>query len=123
MPALQRSPPMQTYQRAKLLRLHFTERDRYQGRPLHEAVVEKCRELKIAGATVFRGLEGYGDTAEIHRSHLVRHDLPIVVQIVDSAENVQRLVPILEEMMDKGLIAISDVEVIRIQKAKGVQSV
>ncbi|HLH39482.1 MAG TPA: DUF190 domain-containing protein [Bryobacteraceae bacterium] len=114
---------MQPYQPAKLLRLHFTERDRYKGQPLYEAVIEKCRELNIAGATVFRGLEGYGDTAEIHRSHLVRHDLPIVVQIVDSAENVQRLVPILEEMMDKGLIAISDVEVIRIQKAKGVQSV
>ncbi len=114
---------MQPYQPAKLLRLHFTERDRYQNKALHEAVIEKCRELNIAGATVFRGLEGYGDTAEIHRSHLVRHDLPIVVQIVDSAENVQRLVPILEEMMDKGLIAISDVEVIRIQKAKGVQGV
>jgi PII-like signaling protein len=110
---------MQPYQTAKLLRLHFTERDRYQGKPLHEAVIEKCRELKIAGATVFRGLEGYGETAEIHRSHIVRHDLPIVVQIVDSPENIQRLVPIVEEMMDKGLIAISDVNVIRIQKTKG----
>jgi uncharacterized protein len=106
-----------------LLRLHFTERDRYQGKPLHEAVIEKCRELKIAGATVFRGLEGYGDTAEIHRSHVLRHDLPIIVQILDSAENIQRLVPILEEMMDKGLIAISNVNMIRIQRAKGAQSV
>ncbi len=114
---------MQPYQPAKLLRLHFTERDRYQGKPLHEAVIEKCRELKIAGATVFRGLEGYGDTAEIHRSHLVRHDLPIIVQVVDSAENIQRLVPFVEEMMDKGLIAISDVDVIRIQKTQGAQSV
>jgi len=114
---------MQPYQPAKLLRLHFTERDHYQGKPLHEAVIEKCLELKIAGATVFRGLEGYGDTAEIHRSHLVRHDLPIVVQIVDGAENIQRLVPILEEMMDKGLIAISDVSVIRIQKTRGSQNV
>ncbi|HTS47786.1 MAG TPA: DUF190 domain-containing protein [Bryobacteraceae bacterium] len=114
---------MQPYQAAKLLRLHFTERDQYQGKPLHEAVIEKCRELKIAGATVFRGLEGYGDTAEIHRSHVLRHDLPIIVQIVDSAENIQRLAPILEEMIDKGLIAISDVNVIRIQKAKDARSV
>ncbi len=105
------------YQPAKLLRLHFTERDRYRGKPLHEAVVEKCRELKIAGATVFRGLEGYGGAAEIHRSHLVRRDLPIVIQIVDSAENVQRLLPVVEEMMEEGLIAVSDVEVLRIQKA------
>jgi PII-like signaling protein len=114
---------MQPYQPAKLLRLHFTERDRYQGKPLHEAIIEKCRELKIAGATVFRGLEGYGDTAEIHRSHMLKHDLPIVVQIVDTPENIQRLVPIVEEMMDKGLVAISDVKTTRIQKAKGAQSV
>jgi PII-like signaling protein len=114
---------MQPFQPAKLLRLHFTERDRYQGKPLHEAVIEKCRELKIAGATAFRGLEGYGDTAEIHRSHVFTHDLPIVVQIVDSAENIQRVVPVLEEMMDKGLIAISDVNIIRIQKAEGAQRV
>lgn len=114
---------MQTYLPAKLLRLHFTERDRHQGKPLYEAIIEKCRELKIAGATVFRGLEGYGDTAEIHRSHVLRHDLPIVVQIVDSPENIQRLVPILEEMMDKGLIAISDVSTLRIQKAEGAHGV
>jgi uncharacterized protein len=113
---------MQPYQPAKLLRLHFTERDRWQGKPLHEAVVEKCRELKIAGATVFRGLEGYGGTAEIHRSHVLRHDLPIVVHIVDTAEKIQRLAPILEAMMDKGLLAISDVNVIRKQKVDGAQS-
>jgi len=108
---------MQNYQPAKLLRLHFTERDRYRGKPLYEAVVEKCQELKIAGATVFRGLEGFGDTAEVHRSHILAHDLPILVQIVDTEENIQRLLPIVEEMMDKGMIAMSDVSVLRIQKA------
>ncbi|MGD0438487.1 MAG: DUF190 domain-containing protein [Bryobacteraceae bacterium] len=79
--------------------------------------------MKIAGATVFRGLEGYGETAEIHRSHVLTHDLPIVIQIVDTQENVQRLLPIVEEMMDKGLIAMSDVSVLRIQKAAGAQNV
>jgi len=108
---------MRALQSAKFLRLHFTERDRYQGKPLYEAIVERCREMNIAGASVFRGLEGFGETAELHRSHLGRHDLPIVVQIVDSAENVQRLVPVVEQMMDQGLIAISDVTVRRIQKA------
>jgi PII-like signaling protein len=108
---------MRDYQPAKLLRLHFTERDRYRGKPLYEAVVEKCRELNIAGATVFRGLEGFGETAEIHRSRLVGQDLPIVIQIVDSEENVERLLPVVEEMMDKGLIAMSDVDILRIQKA------
>jgi PII-like signaling protein len=103
---------------AKILRLHFSEHDRYRGKPLYEAVVEKCRELHIAGATVYRGLEGYGETAEMHRSHLLTHDLPIVVSIVDSVENVARLLPVVEEMMDKGLIAMSDVEMIRIQRSK-----
>jgi PII-like signaling protein len=112
---------MLPYQPAKLLRLHFTERDRYQGKPLYEAVIEKCRKLGIAGATVFRGLEGYGDTAEVHRSHVLKHDLPIVVQIVDSAENIQRLVPIVEDMMDKGLIAISEVNMVRVQKASRIK--
>ena len=102
----------------KLLRMHFTERDRYQGKPLYEAVIEKCRELQISGATVFRGLEGYGEPAEIHRSHALRHDLPIVVQIVDTPENIQRLIPALEAMLDKGLLAVSDVIMIRIQKTK-----
>ncbi len=102
----------------KILRLHFSERDRYQGKPLYEAIVDKCRELRIAGATVYRGLEGYGETAEIHRSHVLSHDLPIVVSIIDSAENVARILPVVEEMMDKGLIAMSDVEVVRIQRSK-----
>jgi PII-like signaling protein len=114
---------MQNYQPAKLLCLHFTERDRHHGKPLYEAIVDKCLELKIAGATVIRGLEGYGDTAEIHRSHILAHDLPIVVQIVDSEENIQRLLPILEEMMDKGLIAMSDVNILRIQKSAKTQSI
>ncbi len=76
----------------------------------------KCREMKIAGATVFRGLEGYGETAEMHRSHLARHDQPILISIVDSADNLGRLVPVVEEMMDTGLLAVSDVKVVRVQK-------
>ena len=113
---------MQNYQPAKLLRLHLTDHDRYQCKPLYQAIVEKCLELKIAGATVFRGLEGFGDTAEIHRPHLFTHDLPILVQIVDSETNIQRLLPIVEDMLDKGLIAISDVSILRIQKTASAES-
>jgi hypothetical protein len=107
---------MANYQPAKLMRVHFSEHDRYQGEPLHEAIVAKCLELKIAGATVIRGLEGYGEMAQIHRSHLLKHDLPTVVTIVDTAENIERLAPVVEEMMGSGLIAISDVQIRRIQK-------
>ena len=107
---------MRTVKKAKLLRLHFGESDRYNGRPLYEAIVNRCKELKIAGATVFRGLEGYGETAEIHRHHLIRKDQPIVVTIVDTAENLARLIPEVEEMMDTGMIATSDVQYMRMER-------
>jgi hypothetical protein len=107
---------MQTIKKAKLLRLHFGESDECNGKPLYEAIVDRCKELKIAGATVFRGLEGFGETAEIHRHHVIKKDQPIVVTIVDTPENLGRLIPELEEMMDTGMIATSDVECIRIEK-------
>jgi len=107
---------MRTVKKAKLLRLHVGENDRYNGKPLYEAIVTRCQEMKMAGATVFRGLEGYGETAEIHRHHAIRKDQPIVVTIVDTPENVERLIPVLEEMMDTGMIATSDVDYMRIEK-------
>jgi len=108
---------MLIYQPAKLLRLHFSEGDHYKGKPLYEAIVQKCRDLKMAGITVFRGLEGYGDTAAMHRHHLLTRDQPILVTIVDQEENIQRLLSVAEEMMDTGLIAISDVQIRRVQKS------
>jgi PII-like signaling protein len=100
--------------KGKILRIHISESDRHRGKPLFEAIIAKCREFKIAGATVFRGLEGYGDSADLHRAHLVRHDQPIVIVIVDTQENLDRLVPAIEEMIDTGMLATSDVEIIRV---------
>ena len=100
---------------AKLLRLHFSESDRYGDKPLYEAVVDRCKELGIAGATVFRGLEGFGETAELHRRHLLHHDQPIIVTVVDTPDNIARLIPQLESMLDTAVIAVSDVEAIRIE--------
>lgn len=102
-------------QPAELLQIHISESDRYQGKPLHEAIIAKCRELKIAGASVFAGLEGYGETAEMHRAHLVRSDRPIAIVVVDSAENIRRLVPAIEELLDTALIAVSTVQMIRVE--------
>jgi PII-like signaling protein len=104
-------------QPAEILRIHISESDRHQGKPLYEEIVAKCREFKIAGATVFRGLEGYGETAEIHKAHLVHSDRPIIITIVDKTENIQRIIPAVEEMMDTGLMATSAVEMIRLQKS------
>jgi uncharacterized protein len=107
---------MHSNHNGELLRILISESDRYDGQPLHEAIVAKCRELKIAGASVFAGLEGYGESAEMHRAHLMHSDRPIVVVIVDSAENIQRLVPEVEKMLDTGLIVRSKVQMIRAEK-------
>jgi len=112
---------MQQAQPAEILRIHISESDRHQGKPLYEAIVAKCRELKIAGATVFRGVEGYGETAEMHRAHLVRSDRPIVITVVDSAESIQRLVPVVADMIDTGLMATSAVQMIRVEKRAAAQ--
>jgi PII-like signaling protein len=107
---------MQPAQPAEILRIHISESDRHQGKPLYEAIVAKCRELKIAGATVFSGLEGYGETAEMHKAHLVRSDRPILITVVDYAENIRRLMPVVADMMDTGLMATSSAQMIRVQK-------
>jgi len=101
---------------AKILRLHFSERDRYQGRPLYEAIVHKCHDLNVAGATVIRGLEGYGETGELHRHHVAASDQPVIVIIVDSEEKLRNSIPVFEQMMTTGMMAMSDAEVIRVRK-------
>ena len=100
---------------AEILRIHISESDRHQGKPLHEAIVAKCRELNIAGATVFLGLEGYGETAELHKARLVGGDRPVIVVVVDTAENIARLIAALAELMDTGLLARSPVQMIRVE--------
>ncbi|MGE5245881.1 MAG: DUF190 domain-containing protein [Betaproteobacteria bacterium] len=100
--------------RAKMMRIHFGEDDRWQGRHLYEAIVEEARRHDLAGATVYRGIEGYGASTRIHRSHLfTSSDLPIMVAIIDTEEKIAAFLPTVEEMVADGLIAISDVDVIR----------
>jgi len=109
--------------KAKMLRIHFGEDDKWHGKPLYEAIVEKCRELDLAGATVYRGIEGYGASTLIHKAHLLRSsDRPIMVSVVDTEENVNKLLPALDQMVSDGLIAVSDVEVIKYVHQDGVRS-
>jgi hypothetical protein len=110
--------------KAKMLRIHFGEDDKWKDKPLYRAIVEKCRELDIAGATVFRGVEGYGASTLIHRSHLLSFssDLPIMVSVIDSEEKVRTLIPYLDEMVDQGLIAMSEVEVIKYVHQDGARA-
>jgi len=101
--------------RARMLRIHFGEADRWQGKPLHEAIVSKCVELGLAGATVFRGIEGYGASSRIHHSSHWKFskDAPIQLTVIDREEQIEKLIPHLDVMVEEGLIAISSVEVIR----------
>jgi uncharacterized protein len=110
--------------KAKMLRIHFGEDDKWNGKPLFRAIVEKCRALDLAGATVFRGIEGYGASTLIRRSHLLSFssDAPIMVSVIDSEENIQKLLPFLDEMVAEGLIAMSEVEVIKYVHQEGVRS-
>ena len=101
--------------KAKMLRIYFGEDDKWNGKPLYRAIVEKCRELDIAGATVLRGVAGYGASTLIHRSHVfsLSHDAPLMVTVVDSEEKIEKLLPFLDETVSDGLVAISEVEVIK----------
>jgi uncharacterized protein len=109
--------------KAKMLRIHFGEDDKWQNKPLYEAIVMKCRELDIAGATVFRGIEGYGASTLIHKRHLLfSSDRPIMVTVIDTEEKVSKLIPALDEMVSEGLVAISEVEVIHYVHQNGFRS-
>jgi PII-like signaling protein len=101
--------------KAKMLRIHFGEDDKWKGQPLYRAIVEKCRELDIAGATVLRGFAGYGASTLIRRAHHLSRssDAPVMVSVIDTEEKIQQLLPHLDEMVDEGLIATSEVEVIK----------
>ena len=70
----------------------------------------RCQELNLAGATVFRGLEGFGESAEVHRSHLLGSDQPIIITIVENPDKAREALPVLQAMMKSGVIAVTDVE-------------
>ncbi len=107
---------MKAVPQARLMRIHCGEDDRWEGRPLHEAILEACRREEIERAVVYRGVEGYGASSLVHRPHWLRSsDLPIVITIVDRREKLERLLPAIEAMMGDGLIAISEVEAYRLE--------
>jgi uncharacterized protein len=97
-----------------LLRIFIGESDRFDGKPLHEAIVLKARELHLAGATVVRGAMGFGKSSRLHTNKILRLsiDLPLVIEIVDSEENINAFLPVLESMMGGGMVTLEPVRVI-----------
>ena len=100
---------------AVLLRIFIGESDRCQHRPLYEAIVLKARELELAGATVLRGPMGFGKSSHLHTAKILRlsMDLPIVIEIVDTAQKINAFLPVLDEMMGGGLVTLEKMKVIR----------
>ena len=106
---------MQIPRDAVLLRIFFGEDDKYEHLPLYEAIVLKAREMHLAGATVIRGHVGFGHSALIHTTKILRlsQDLPIVIEIVDSQEKIDAFLPVLEAMMSSGLVTLEKVQVLQ----------
>ena len=104
----------------QLLRIFVGETDKYKSKPLYEAIVLKARELNLAGATVFRGIMGYGATSRIHSMKLLRlsEDMPVLIEIVDSEDNINKLLPYLDETVKEGLITMEKVRVIKYRHGK-----
>jgi PII-like signaling protein len=98
-----------------LLRIFVGETDQYRNKTVYEQIVLKARELNLAGATVTRGIMGFGADSRMHSAKLLRlsEDLPVVIELVDTEENLNRLLPFLDEVVTEGLITLEKVRVIK----------
>lgn len=100
---------------AKMLRIYIGQDDEWEGKPLYEAIVLKLRSLDIAGATVYKGVLGYGAQQRMHKSGFLglSRDMPMMITVVDREEKIRSIIPVLDEMVSEGLLVLSDVQVIK----------
>jgi PII-like signaling protein len=98
----------------KLLRIFIGESDKHGRKPLYQAIVEMLREEGMAGATVLRGIEGFGATSHLHTARILRlsEDLPIVIEVADTAERIEAIMPRIDEMVSEGMVTIERIEVV-----------
>jgi PII-like signaling protein len=103
-----------------LMRIHIGESDKWHGKSLHEAIVELLRKEGFSGATVLRGVGGFGGSSVYHTDKLLRlsQDLPIILEVIETPERIERMLPRLDEMVDGGLITLEKVRVILYRAAK-----
>jgi len=104
---------MKTPQEGQLLRIFIGEKDRWEGKPLHEAIIYLARKEGLAGATAIKGFMGFGCKSHMHTAKLLRlsEDLPIIIEIVDSETNIQKFLPRLDTMVQEGLITLEKAHV------------
>ncbi len=100
---------------AKELRIYVGESDQWHGQPLYAAIVLRAKEMGLAGATVVRGIEGFGANSRLHTTRLLRlsEDLPVVIELVDRAGRIAEFLPLLDDMVTEGLVVVADVDVIK----------
>lgn len=105
----------------QLLRIFIGESDRWHGAPLYEAIVRRAREEGLAGATVLRGMEGFGAHSRIHTAKILRlsADLPIVIEIADRPERIEAFLPLLDEMVQEGMMTLETVRIIAYRAGGG----
>ena len=105
----------------KLLRIFIGESDRWEGRPLYEAIIARARELGLAGATVWKGYMGFGAHSRVHTASVLRlsEDLPIVIEIVDAPERIEAFLPELDRMVQEGLVTLERAEVLLYRSGRG----
>ena len=103
-----------------LMRIHIGESDKWHSKPLYEAIVQMLRKKGFSGATVLRGVGGYGGSSVYHTDKLLRlsEDLPIIVEVIETQERIEQILPQLDEMVDGGLITLEKVRVILYRAAK-----
>lgn len=109
------APPLKRQGKAKLMRIFIGENDKWRGQPLHKALIESMRANDIAGVTVYQGILGYGANRRMHKDSALHlsHDRPMMLSIVDTEEKLQAYSPILDRMVQQGLVVLSDVDVIK----------
>jgi uncharacterized protein len=98
----------------KLLRIFIGESDKHGRKPLYQAIVEMLRQEGLAGATVLRGIEGFGANSHLHTARILRlsEDLPVVIEVADTAERIEAVMPRLDEMVKEGLVTLERVQVV-----------
>ncbi len=111
---------MKLPEQGMLLRIFIGESDKYEGMPLYEKIVLKAREMNLAGATVTRGVMGFGADSRLHTSKFLRlsEDMPMVIELVDKEERLRLLIPFLDEAVEEGLITLEKVRVIKYRHSK-----
>ena len=113
--AAERLPAVKLQGKAKLMRIFVGENDKWRGQPLHKALIESMRANDIAGVTVYHGILGYGANRRIHKDSALHlsHDRPIMLSVIDTEEKLRAYAPVLDQMVQQGLVVLSDVDIIK----------